>query len=57
MNKRKIYIIISLAFILAACLFVAGTVNHVLNTEEGIISSALLALGCICAAIAFFRKK
>lgn len=57
MNKRKIYIIIGLAFILAACLFVVGTVNHILNTEEGIVSSVLLALGCICAAIAFLRKK
>lgn len=57
MKKRKIYILIGFAFILSACFFAAGTVNHILNTREGVVSSILLALGSICAAIVFFKKK
>lgn len=57
MSKRKLYIIICVVFILAAFFFFAGTVNHILGTGEGIVSSILLALGCICAAVVFFRKK
>jgi len=53
MKNRKILCIL---FVLAGCCFLAGTVNHLLRTKEGIVSSALLAAGCFCAAYAF-RKK
>ena len=53
-NKNKLLCIM---FAVASCCFFAGTVNHILNTGEGIISSLLLALGCLCFAIAFWKKK
>ncbi|MBO4938072.1 MAG: hypothetical protein J6C98_03585 [Oscillospiraceae bacterium] len=53
----KINRIICLLFVLAACCFLAGTLNHIINTHEEWLSSALLAGGCLCGAIAFCRKK
>jgi len=49
--------ILSALFALAACCLLAGTVNHIVNTGEGILSSLLLALGCICASVAGCKKK
>ena len=54
MNKNKVLCIM---FALAACCFIAGTINHILSTGEGILSSILLALGCLCASFAFYKKK
>ncbi len=51
------YKVISILFALAACCFIAGTVNHILNTGEGILSSILLALGCLCISFVFYKKK
>lgn len=59
-KKRTIYLIIGILFIIAACCFIAGAVNHILNTGEGVLSSVLLALGCASLAFAFlntWRKK
>jgi len=44
-------------FIIAACCFLAGTVNHIVNTHEGWLSSLLLAGGCLCGAFVFYKKK
>ena len=54
MNKNKV---LFLLFVLAACCFLAGTVNHIVNTGEGIVSSLLLTLGCACGAVFFYKKK
>ena len=54
MNKNKILCII---FAAAAGCYTAGTINHILNTGEGILSSVLLALGCLCLSFAFYKKK
>ena len=54
MNKYKVLCIL---FALAACFFVAGTINHIINTGEGVLSSVLLALGCLCMSFAFYKKK
>lgn len=56
-DKRKIYLVVGLLFVIASCLFIIGTVNHILNTGEGIMSSILLALGCACGAVVFLKKK
>ena len=48
MNKYKV---LSTIFAIAACCFVAGTINHIVNTGEGIISSILLALGGLCLSV------
>ena len=58
MKEKKIhYIVVGIIFIIAACCFTAGTINHIINTGEGVISSILLALGCVCGAFVFLRKK
>ena len=44
-------------FAASSCFFFAGTINHIVNTGEGIISSLLLGLGCLCFAIAFGKAK
>ncbi len=54
MNKYKVLCIL---FALAACCFIAGTINHIVNTGEGVLSSILLALGCLCLSYAFYKKK
>ncbi len=41
----------------ASCCFFAGTVNHIINENGGIISSLLLGLGCLCLSVAFYKKK
>jgi len=53
----KLNKIVSAIFALAGCCFIAGTVNHLLNTGEGVLSSLLLALGCFCGAFACYKKK
>ena len=54
MNKNKIICII---FLLASLCFIAGTINHIINTDEGILSSILLALGCLCMSYSFYKSK
>ncbi|MBQ5328689.1 MAG: hypothetical protein J6J15_05880 [Oscillospiraceae bacterium] len=53
-NKNKL---LSILFAIASVCFFAGTINHIVNTGEGIISSLLLGLGCLCFAIAFGKAK
>lgn len=54
MKKNKL---LAVLFGAASLLFFAGTVNHILNTGEGIASSLFLALGCMCIAVACYRMK
>ena len=54
MKRNKILFVLFLA---AALCFLVGTVNHIVNTREGWISSLLLAGGCLCAAVVFYKKK
>ena len=54
MNKYKLLCIL---FAIGGCCYVAGTINHIVNTGEGIISSILLALGCLCLSVAFYKAK
>ena len=51
----KKYKILCMVFALAACCYTAGTINHILNTGEGILSSVLLALGCLCLSFSFYK--
>ena len=44
-------------FVIAACCFLAGTVNHIVKTQEGWLSSLLLAVGCLCGAVVFYKRK
>lgn len=44
-------------FAVASLCFFAGTINHIVNAGEGIISSLLLALGCLCFFVAFYKNK
>lgn len=48
--------ILCVLFLLAACCFLAGAVNHIVNTHESWLSSVLLACGCLCGAIMFYNK-
>ncbi len=52
--KNKLVFIL---FILAACCFTAGAINHSFNTGEGVVSSILLAAGCTCMAVVFYIRK
>lgn len=52
MNKYKI---LSIGFALAALCYIAGTINHIVNTGEGILSSACLAAGFLCLSYAFYK--
>lgn len=52
MNKYKI---LSIGFALVAFCYIAGTINHIVNTGEGILSSALLATGFLCLSYAFYK--
>lgn len=54
MNKYKVLCIM---FTIATCCFIVGTINHIMNTGEGILSSILLALGCLCMSFVFYKKK
>lgn len=54
MNKYRVLCIL---FAIAACCSIAGTINHIVNTGEGIISSILLALGCLCLSVAFYKEN
>ena len=49
--------ILCILFVLAAFCFLAGTVNHIVNTHEGWLSSLLLAGGCLCGALVVYKKK
>jgi len=53
MNINKL---LGILFAVATCCFLAGTINHVVNTHEGWISSLLLAVGCLCGTVVFFKK-
>ena len=53
----KINKILCILFTIAACCFLAGTVNHIVNTREEWLSSLLLAGGCLCMAFVFFNFK
>lgn len=48
--------LLCILFLLAALCFAAGTVNHLLYTGEGVLSSSLLMLGCLCGAFACYKK-
>lgn len=52
MNKYKLLCIL---FAIGGCCYVAGTINHIVNTGEGILSSSLLAAGFFCIAFALYR--
>ena len=54
MKKTKI---LALVFFIAACCYAIGTVNHIINTGEGILSSALFAVGFFCIAIGCYQMK
>ena len=54
MKTKKMFCFL---FAAASCCFFIGTINHIVNTGEGIISSLFLAFGCLCLAIAFGKKK
>ena len=49
--------ILCILFVLATCCFLAGTVNHIINTHEGWVSSLLLACASLCGAVVFYKKK
>lgn len=53
----KINRILCVLFVVAACCFLAGAVNHIVNTQEGWLSPVLLAGGCLCGAFACVKKK
>lgn len=53
----KINKILCVLFVIAACCFLVGTVNHIVNTQEGWLSSLLLTGGCLCGAFVFYKKK
>ena len=53
----KLNKILCVLFVIATCCFLAGTVNHIVNTHEGWLSSLLLAGGCLCGAFVFYKKK
>ena len=53
----KIHKILFALFLAAACCFLGGTVNHIVNTNEEWVSSLLLSVGCLCGAFAFYKKK
>ena len=53
-NKNKLLCVL---FALASLCFFAGTVNHIINESGGMISSLLLALGCLCFSVAFYKTK
>lgn len=57
MNKKRMNQCIGLLFVLAACFFAVGTMNHILFTKESVVSSLLLFFGCSCGAVVFFKKK
>ncbi|MBP3543247.1 MAG: hypothetical protein J6J86_03365 [Lachnospiraceae bacterium] len=52
MNKYKL---LSIGFALAGCCYIAGTINHILNNGEEILSTALLAAGFLCLSFAFYK--
>ena len=54
MNRNKWLCIL---FGVAACCFLMGMVNHLVNTGEGALSSLLLAMGCLCMAAVFYKKQ
>lgn len=56
-DKRKMYVMIGALFAVSSCLFILGTINHLFNTGEGVVSSGLLALGAACAAVFFLKKR
>ena len=53
----KINKILCVLFVIAVFCFLAGTVNHIVNTHKGWLSSLLLAGGCLCGAFALSKKK
>ena len=52
-NKYKL---LCIGFALAGCCYIAGTINHILNTGESVLSSVLLAAGCFCLAFAYYKE-
>ena len=54
MNTNKV---LCALFALAAFCLLAGTLNHIINTHESWLSSLLLAGGCLCGAIVFYKKE
>lgn len=55
--NEKMRKLLGVLFCVAALCFAFGTVNHLLNTGEGVLSSILLALGSGFLAAACFLRK
>ena len=53
----NIYKVLCVLFALAAGCFISGTINHVMSTGEGVVSSIFLSLGCIFLAHTFYKKS
>jgi len=53
----KINKILCILFLIAAICFFAGTINHIVNTHEGWLSSLMLTGGCLCLALVCYKKK
>lgn len=51
MNKYKL---LSIGFAFVGCCYIGGTINHLLNTGESILSSLLLAAGFLCLSYSFY---
>ena len=54
MTSKKILMVL---FLLSAFCFFAGTINHILYTKEGWLSSLLLACGSLCIAFGLYKNK
>lgn len=54
MKKTKI---LAFVFFIAACCYAIGTVNHIVNTGESVMSSMLLTVGFLCIAVGCYRMK
>ncbi|MCF0122508.1 MAG: hypothetical protein HUJ67_00150 [Ruminiclostridium sp.] len=55
--KRRAFIGIGILFVVIACCFAVAGYIRFSDTGEGAVSSVLLTISMLCAAIAFFAKK
>ena len=56
-KRKKIFRILGGCSVLGAVLMGAGTINHILNSGEGIVSSLLLTFSFVCFAVFCFLVK